>query len=224
MRVLAAADIHGVISVYQWLLDLIPREQPDVVLLAGDLLLGGWAEEQQKQVQESVLPLLRQAPVPLFYLMGNDDFVGLDYEDKRVKPLHGRRLELGGYGFVGYQYSLPFVGGGFEKPEAEIETGIRELEALLDGRTVLVTHSPAYGVLDRTYSGEAVGSRSLAGLLERRPVLAHIHGHIHESFGRQGNHFNVAAAGRRRAVLIELPSLLHRVVSGGTGTSSGGWG
>ena len=213
MRVLAAADIHGVISVYEWLLGLIPKEQPDVVLLAGDLLLGGWAEDQQKQVQESVLPLLCQAPVPLFYLMGNDDFVGLDYEDKRVRPLHGRRLELGGYGFVGYQYSLPFVGGIFEKSEKEIEADIRGLEPLLDGDTVLVTHSPAYGILDRTYSGEKVGSRSLAELLERRSVLCHVHGHIHESFGREGNRFNVAAAGRRQAVVIELPSLRHNILS-----------
>lgn len=207
-------------SVYEWLAALIPQEQPDVLVLAGDLLLGGWAAEQRKQVENSVLPWLRRLPVPVFYLMGNDDFVGLDYEDELVKPLHGRRIELAGYAFVGYQYSLPFVGGIFEKPEAEIEKDVRELEPLLDGNTVLVTHSPAYGILDRTYSGEAVGSRSLSALLEHHPILTHIHGHIHESFGRQGKHFNVAAAGRCRAVLIELPSLEHRVIAGERGTSS----
>jgi Icc-related predicted phosphoesterase len=66
-----------------------------------------------------------------------------------------------------------------------------------------------------------VGSRSLAGLLQRRAVLAHVHGHIHESFGRQGKHFNVAAAGRRRAVLIELPSLQHAVLHGTSGAERG---
>jgi hypothetical protein len=44
--------------------------------------------------------------------------------------------------------------------------------------------------------------------------LAHIHGHIHEGFGREGNHFNVAAAGQRRSVLIELPSVASRVIQG----------
>jgi len=221
VRVLAAADLHGVGSVYEWLVEVAQDQRPDAMLLAGDLLVGGWQEEQQRQIQEFIVPWLRKLPVPVFYLMGNDDFVGLEYEDERVRRLHGQRLELGGYNFVGYQYSPPFVGGIFEKPEAEIEQDMRALEPLLDDKTVLVTHSPAYGVLDRTYSGEAVGSRSLASLLKRRRVLAHIHGHIHESFGREGKHFNVAAAGRRRAVLVELPSLEHTVLRG---TSAAEWG
>lgn len=108
----------------------------------------------------------------------------------------------------------PFMGGIFEKPESEIERDVRELEPLLDDRTVFVTHLPAHGALDRVFSGEQVGSRSLAALLDRKPVLVHLHGHIHNSFGRQGNHFNVAAAGRRRAGLIELPSLNYSVVTG----------
>jgi len=221
VRILAAADLHGVRSVYEWLGQVAQDQRPDAMLLAGDLLVGGWQEEQQRQIQEIIIPWLRKLPVPVFYLMGNDDFVELEYEDERVRRLHGQRLEVGGYNFVGYQYSLPFVGGIFEKPEAEIEKDVRGLEPLLDDKTVLVTHSPAYGILDRTYSGEAVGSQSLASLLKCRPVLAHIHGHIHESFGRQGKHFNVAAAGRRRAVLVELPSLEHAVLRG---TSGAEWG
>ncbi len=213
MRILAAADIHGVLSVYKWLVELVEKQEPDLVVLAGDLFGGGWEEEQREQAGE-IVALLKKVPVPLLYLMGNDDFVGLDYEDELVKPLHGRRLDFGGHGFVGYQYSLPFVGGIFEKPELEIERDLGSLEPLLDEQTVLVTQSPAYGVLDRVYSGEHVGSRSLGALLARRPVLAHIHGHIHESFGRDGNHFNVAAAGRRCAVVIDLHVLNHKVLRG----------
>lgn len=221
MRVLAAADLHGVRSVYEWLGRVAQDNRPDAMVLAGDLLLGGWQEEQQRQIREFIVPWLRRLAVPVFYLMGNDDFVGLEYEEERVRWLHGQRLELGGYNFVGYQYSLPFVGGIFEKSEAEIEKDVSALEPLLDEKTVLVTHSPAHGILDRTYSGEAVGSRSLASLLKRRPVLAHIHGHIHESFGREGKHFNVAAAGRRCAVLIELPSLEHTVLRGTSAAERG---
>ncbi len=206
---------------YEWLLETARQRRPDIVVLAGDLLLGGWPEEQGRQVQEFILPLLRTFAVPVFYLMGNDDFVGFDYEDEAIKPLHGRRVEIGGYNFVGYQYSLPFIGGIFEKPEEEIEKDVQVLEPLLDEQTILVTHSPAYRILDRAYSGEAVGSHSLAALLERRPAMAHIHGHVHESFGRQGKHFNVAAAGRCQAVLIELPSLEHQVVRGTLSTNSG---
>lgn len=60
--------------------------------------------------------------------------------------------------------------------------------------------------------GERAGSPSLAALLDRNPVVAHIHGHIHGCFGREGSHFNVAAAGRRRAFLIDLKTLDFQVL------------
>ena len=212
MRILAIADIHGALSVYQWLLGLVSEEQADVLVLAGDLLIGAWEDEQREQCREIVIPLLKKMPIPVLYIMGNDDHVAFEYEDGQIKPIHERRLDLGGYGFVGYQYSLPFMGGIFEKPESEIEADTQILESLLDDQTVLVTHSPAHGSCDQIYSGGRVGSHSLAGLLERRPVLAHVHGHIHHSFGREGNHFNVAAAGQCRGFLIDLPGLSYKVV------------
>ena len=221
MKVLAAADIHGVTGVYEWLRGRALELKVDLVVLAGDLSGGSWDEEEQRREARTLVNLFKRFPVTTLYLMGNDDFFALDYEDGQVKPLHGRRLDFGGYGFVGYQYTTPFVGSMHERPEEEIEKDVKTLEPLLDNRTVLVTHGPAFGVLDRVYAGEHVGSHSLAALLARRPVLAHIHGHIHQCFGREGNHFNVAAAGRRRAVLIELPGLSHQVLTDqSTGTST----
>ena len=118
---------------------------------------------------------------------------------------------MGGYAFTGYHYTPPFAGDVFVKEEPEIAKDLEELAPLVDARTVLVTHAPAKGHLDQVY-GRAVGSPSLAALLERRPALAHIHGHIHEAFGREEYHFNVASGGRRRAMLIDLPSLQSRVL------------
>lgn len=207
MRILAIADIHGAVGVYEWLVGLAQKQHVGVLVLAGDLLLGGWEEEQREQAENTIIPLLKNVPLPVFYLMGNDDHSDLDYDDGHIKSLHNRRLDIDGQSFVGYQYSPPFMGGIFEKPEQEIERDCQALEHLLDEKTVFVTHSPAYGAADVTYAGDHVGSTSLAALLKRKPVLAHIHGHIHPSFGRDGRHFNVAAAGRRRAMLIEIPSL-----------------
>lgn len=225
MRLLAAADIHGVGRVYKWLQGQARQQQVGLVVLAGDLSAGSWDEKEQRDEARTLVSLFKNFPAPTLYLMGNDDFFALDYEDEQVKRLHGRRLEFGGYGFVGYQYTTPFVGSIHEKPEEEIEKDVRALEPFLDDRTVFVTHGPARGVLDRVDAGEHVGSHSLAALLARRPVLAHIHGHIHQSFGREGNRFNVAAAGRCRAVLIDLPGLTHRVLTderSGTSTAESG--
>ena len=213
MRLLAAADIHGVMRVYEWLVEVAAEHQVDLMILAGDLLAADWEDEQRKQAVQ-IISVLRNGASLCFYLMGNDDNVALNYEDERIRPLHGRRLSFGALNFVGYEYTPPFVGTVFVRPETEIEKDLKSLEPLLESQSVLVTHAPAYRSLDRSYSGEHVGSPSLAALLGRKPVLAHIHGHVHDSFGRDGIHFNAAAAGQRRAIVIDLPSLNHKVLNG----------
>jgi uncharacterized protein len=200
-------------GVYEWLREAAAEHGADLLILAGDLLIGGWEDEQSEQARACVVPLLRTIPVPVCYVMGNDDHVELGHEDYRIKPVHGRRLAFGAFNVVGYQCSTPFVGGRFEKPEDEIAADLRQtIEPILDEDTLLVTHTPARGYADRIFSGDHVGSCALAESLTRTRILCHIHGHIHHSFGRAENHFNVAAGGRRRAMIIDVPSLSHFVI------------
>ena len=146
--------------------------------------------------------------------MGNDDHIELEPGDEKVRSIHGRQLSLGGFSIVGYQYSPPFIGSCHEKPEEEIAVDLRQIEPLLDESTIFVTHSPAFGFVDRIYAGDQVGSRAISELLTRTNVLCHIHGHIHHSFGNTENHFNVACGGKRRAMIIDLPELTHSVIEG----------
>jgi len=218
MRVLAAADVHGELSVYEWLADVAHQVEANALILAGDLLEFD-CEEQQTVQAGRLISSLETGPVPVIYIMGNDDLICLDYESEKIKPLHGRIVRLGQYKFVGYQYSLPFMGGRFEKPEQGIEADMGAIEPLLDETTVFISHSPMYGVLDAIsdptgLSGGHAGSRSLRSMLDQKSVLAHVHGHVHSSFGRLGKHFNVAAAGSRRAIWFDLPSLVHGIVIG----------
>jgi Icc-related predicted phosphoesterase len=115
---------------------------------------------------------------------------------------------------VGYAYSVRHSGGLFEKGEAEIAEDVGRLELWLDSNSVLVAHSPAWGILDLGKNGARIGSLSLAALLERRAVRAHVHGHSHEDFGRSDNRFNVACGRRKRAMVLDLESMTHDVVSG----------
>jgi len=98
---------------------------------------------------------------------------------------------MGAYGIAGYPFSPPFVGGCHEKPEHDIAVDLLKIEPLLDKGTIIVAHSPASGYVDRLHSGYQSGSRTLAALVPRTDVLCHMHGHIHESFGRGGKHFNM---------------------------------
>lgn len=208
MRVLAAADIHGVLSVYQWL--VAQAHSADALVLAGDLFDADFAEGQRKQAQD-IAGILHDSVVPVLYIMGNDDNLPLDCEDELIKPLHGRRVEMGDYNFVGYQYTPPFVGERFVKEDNEIAMDLLSFDPVVDERTILVTHTPAFGSLDLCRSGN-VGSRAVAEFLQRKPTMAHIHGHIHYRFGVDGNHFNVASAATCRAMLIDMPSLRYEVI------------
>jgi Icc-related predicted phosphoesterase len=216
MRVLASADLHGKHPVYEWLVRAASEHHVDAVILAGDLFgcLDGFATPETAQAHEARLlsEFLAGAGFPVLYIMGNDDLVELNSGCRHVQSIHGRRVQLGRYSFVGYQYSLPFMGGPFEKPEAGIKADVAAVEALMDRDTVFVSHSPALGILDPGVGDTRIGSRSIRDLLERHPVRAHIHGHSHAGFGRQGSHFNVASAGRERAMILELDTMEHQVV------------
>ena len=215
MKILAGADLHGSLDTYRWLLDEVERLCAEALVLAGDLF--GYADEVDDPLEDQrinaaqVVELFRESRLPILYIMGNDDLFQLEPPAGNWEPLHNRRIELGAFNFVGYQFSLPWMGGVFEKPEEVIARDLERIANFLDDRTVLVTHSPAVGTLDGPHR---IGSQSLRDLLDRNPVRAHIHGHSHAGFGRVGRHFNVASALSKRAIVIDLETLVHSVVEG----------
>jgi len=219
MKILASADIHGCHAVYRALPGLVRAHRVDLVVLAGDLL--GYTEgttdiaEAQRADARAIADILRSLQVSVLYVMGNDDWVDLDPPAGPFMPIHGRRIDLGDFNFVGYRYSLPFMGGVNEKAEEEIAEDMASLERLMDRRTILVTHSPAAGILDLGILDRHAGSPSILAAVERRSVRAHIHGHVHHCFGRQGVHFNVSAAGELRAVLLDLDTMRHEEIGAG---------
>lgn len=221
MKILAMADLHGDLSIYRQLKELVRTFDVEVVVLAGDLLHSSRSdltiEEAQRENANQILEVLHSLSIPVLYIMGNDDLIELGCENNLVQSIHGRRVMIGRYTFVGYQYSLPFMAGIFEKAESEIQKDLLMIEPLLDANTVLVTHSPAYGILDLGIPipdrDIHVGSSSILELIQRRNVRVHVHGHIHQCFGREGIHFNVAAAGHIRGMVINLDDLTHEVVA-----------
>jgi len=216
MRILAAADIHGNHAVYRWLADVARESHVSGIVLAGDLLgypgLFDALEADQEADALHCFGLLKRAGVPVYYIMGNDDFIDLSPPDQTCFPLHGQRYELGEWNLVGYHHSPPFTGGPHEKPEEEIEQDLRGLAGLVDSNSVLVTHCPAAGILDRGIMGMHAGSESILRLVDLKCIRAHIHGHVHACFGRDGIHFNVAADCSCRAMLIDLAALREIVL------------
>ena len=223
MRILAASDLHGNHFAYEWLVRTAQEKSVDLIILAGDLLgcPDGYEtpESAQRADAVAIIRILTSTKIPIYYIMGNDDLVELNPQSDQFQSLQGRRVEIGSFNLVGYQYSLPFMGGVFEKLEEEIQEDLRKLDALVNSNTVFVSHSPAFGVLDRGIMDIHAGSQSILDLVLERGVHAHIHGHIHRDFGRSGRHFNVAAGGACRAMLINLETLEAAVEQDGSGLS-----
>jgi Icc-related predicted phosphoesterase len=219
MRILAMAVIHGNQDLYASVPRLAAEHRAEALVLAGDPLGAPdedclSIEEAQRASARDILSLLAALTMPVLYIMGNDDLVELEPASVQFQSIHGRRLDLGSYNFVGCQFSLPFAGGIFEKPEEEIATDLVGLEPLMDSSTVLVTHSPAQGILDRGVLDRSAGSASILEVANRRQVRAHVHGHIHRCFGREGCHFNVAASGEPRGMVTDLATMAHEVIDG----------
>ncbi len=218
MRLLASADLHGFWDVYEWLVNVALVQEPEGVVLAGDLLgfPDGYDTVEEAQAADACEVVARLSAIrcPVFYVMGNDDWVDLNSSVPGIQSVHGGRVSFGAFNIVGYQYTLPFMGGINEKPEHEMEQDLAELEVLVDQETVLVTHGPAHGARDKVTIGGHAGSTSLRELVNRCRPRAHIHGHLHYWFGREDRHFDVASAGKKRAMIIDLETMNHRVING----------
>ena len=54
-----------------------------------------------------------------------------------------------------------------------------------DETDILITHGPAYNILDQTVKGELVGCKDLLNRIEKVKPRFHIAGHIHEAYGQE---------------------------------------
>jgi Icc-related predicted phosphoesterase len=158
--------------------------------------------------------ILSMAEKPVFFIMGNDDgLVTREWTTEgKIQNINQVRVDLNEVNLVGYQYTNPFVGGLFEKGEVEQKDDLKSLMELVDSRTVLVTHGPAYGYYDKM-SGYpwkdydvSVGSKALRWLVEKAKPKLHLYGHIHQGFGIHGSDINGAYPKERRFIGIELNS------------------
>jgi Icc-related predicted phosphoesterase len=102
--------------------------------------------------------------------------------------LENESVEIDGIKFFGSPYSNIFLNWAFMEDESYLAT---IWEKIPDDTNVLITHGPAYGILDevpragREY-GDSVGSKSLSKRVEELKKLKyHLFGHIHDCYGQK---------------------------------------
>ncbi len=201
MRIYAVADLHARPGLLEAVKSNVIRYRPDVLVAAGDIASFFHPDR--------VLGRLSKVGVPVFAVRGNTDLRRMEWLFRtydNIVPLHLNRVVFKGISFTGLSGTLPVP--------FRTRIGIREkaliqkCSELLDRQSVLVVHPPPYGVLDQVMGKYHAGSRSVAGLVERKQPLVVLCGHIHEAFGcaRMGDTkvVNCNVKGKGRGALIEI--------------------
>jgi len=89
-------------------------------------------------------------------------------------------IEIEGLKIYGSPYTTQFYDWSFMKPDGQLRA---VWDKIPEGLDILITHGPAYGILDQNMRGDHCGSQTLYEALATKKPRYHIFGHIHESSG-----------------------------------------
>lgn len=170
MRILLLADLHGDDSVLDRLRAV--AQKYDMIVVAGDL-----GPDEYIRNLLSISKNIRWIP-------GNMERMG-SCSSKEETCIHKKRIELeDGLNLVGFGFSGPTpFGTPGELSEEEIYAQMSELP--IDKKTILITHTPPYGVLDDVGGEVHGGSKSLRKIMEEKEPRVLACGHIHHVEGRE---------------------------------------
>ncbi len=179
MKILAAADIHGDLSLVEKLVEKAKREDVDSIILAGDLF-------KNNQEPFDIVGKFSSLKKPVFLIPGNHealstvDFVAKIYG---AVNLHGYAVKTDNIGFFGVSAVNigPFLHDSEEKMEDLLK---KSFEYIKDSeKKILVTHVPPSNVSFEKLSPFVSGSKIVEKIIkELQPDIA-ISGHIHEASG-----------------------------------------
>lgn len=180
MKVVVTADFHGHLPPDGEVL------QCDLLILAGDVL-----PRKASDLDEFEDWLRRQPATAIVGVAGNEDFLAEDEPDAiKEMPWTYLRDEAVELDVAGEKVKVFGSPRSARFNNSSVLTGADDdltavWEKIPDDTEILITHGPAYGLLDTVKTGQSVGSMSLRRRLEQGldDLRLHAFGHIHECYG-----------------------------------------
>ena len=176
MKIYAVADIHARQQRLDCITANVKQLSPDLVVVAGDLT--------SYRASPFVVQRLAGLSVPVFAVRGNTDRKMVSRQIRRSPGVSSSYLPPTPhqpFALVGLNGTLPIP---FRSRIALKETRIlRDISPLVNSKTILVVHTPPWGILDEVMGKFHAGSKNLLAFIRRKEPLMLLCGHIHERPG-----------------------------------------
>ena len=182
VNILAFTDFHGDRNACSRAKQQIAADEPDLVIVAGDVT--NYDVNRAKQF----LSELGNTGLPVYFVPGNMDSIELGTwsGNEMVHSIHGRCDYLQDIALIGLggsphgPFSTPFEYS--ENKAAELLD--KAMKTYHGGKLILVSHCPPKDTkIDRVLSGAHVGSGAVRRFVEKTQPLLVVSGHIHEAQG-----------------------------------------
>ena len=191
-RIICISDTHNKHLELNEDLDKLGYEDETIIIHAGDCTNGGLRYELTKFLEWfGNLPYKHK-----IFIAGNHDFcfeptlsafppiypdIAQEFKDKGIIYLMDQMVEVEGLKIYGSPWQPRFYDWAFNVNRGEEIA--QKWAGIPEGLDILITHGPAFGVLDDTISGMRVGCEELyKKIFEVKPKY-HICGHIHFGYG-----------------------------------------
>ncbi len=191
--------------------DRLVLETGDVLIHCGDLTNKGSLED----VRNFANFMGKQDFKHKLVIAGNHDFCFEDdradeaeqiLKEQEIIYLNDSGIEIEGFKIWGSPIQPQFFNWAFNRDRGENISV--HWDQIPDDTDILVTHGPAFGILDKVMEGEKVGCRDLLDRVKQIKPKIHAFGHIHEDYGiveKEGTQFINACNVNRNYRLVNPP-------------------
>jgi Icc-related predicted phosphoesterase len=140
--------------------------------------------------RQKIVGILESASKPVFYVTGNHDIACWETTQYFIN-IENKKVEIGSYSIFGLKDTFRLAKSKFRYSS--------KVASHIDSNTILVSHSPPYGVLDVTKTVRRrdhrlvtthIGNKKIRKLIEKRHPKYCLFGHVHEGLGNTGNMIN----------------------------------
>ena len=178
MQITTLSDTHGLHHQLQ-----LPGG--DLLIHAGDVCNRGSQEEAANFIDW----FEKQQYTYKIFIAGNHDFFFENFTQQEIQDilpknifyLNDTGIEIDGINIWGSPITPEFHNWAFNRKRGE---EINKHWQLIPNNTdILITHGPAFGILDKTFHNQNVGCEELLIAVKNIQPKYHVFGHIHEAFG-----------------------------------------